>query len=92
MLRTKVESDYRVRIPIELRESLQVGEELFVKVDHDGHILLIPKAHALEILERTAGMWQGRTDMPEDGVAYVNQLRQGHRLHDLGCSSRCDCT
>ena len=56
MLRTKVESDYRVAIPEALRTSLQVGEELLVKVDHAGHILLIPKAHALVILEHTAGM------------------------------------
>ena len=79
MLRTKVESDYRVAIPEALRTSLLVGEELLVKVDHAGHILLIPKAHALVILEHTAGMWQGRTDIPKDGVTYVNQVRQGHR-------------
>jgi hypothetical protein len=39
---------------------LQVGDELLVSVDQAGRIVLTPKARLLEILERTAGMWEGR--------------------------------
>jgi bifunctional DNA-binding transcriptional regulator/antitoxin component of YhaV-PrlF toxin-antitoxin module len=79
-----VEKDYRVTIPNSLRSLLHVGDELLITVNKAGQILLIPASRVDEILEQTAGMWQGRTDVPSDGVEYVNQLRQGHRLEELG--------
>ena len=84
MLRTIVEKDFRVRLPDEILNSLQIGEELFVALDKAGRILLIPQSRVEEILTQTAGLWQGRSDIPADGVEYVNQLRAGRRLKELG--------
>ena len=87
MLRTRVESDYRVAIPEALRPALRVGEELFVTTDDAGRLILIHDAHIRSVLQRTAGMWRGRTDIPADGTEYVNRLRQGRRLNELGVVS-----
>jgi bifunctional DNA-binding transcriptional regulator/antitoxin component of YhaV-PrlF toxin-antitoxin module len=84
MLRAKIEPDFRITIPESLREPLRVGDELLVTTDQTGRIILTPKAHIRAILQRTAGMWSGRQDLPADGVEYVNEMRQGRRLHDLG--------
>ncbi len=84
MLQTIIENDYRVTIPKTLRQSLHVGDKLLISVDKTGRILLVPEDRALEILAETAGMWRDRTDIPPDGVEYVNQIRQGNRLQDLG--------
>jgi hypothetical protein len=84
MLRTKIEKDFRVKIPESLRPSLQVGEELLISIDQSGRILMIPESRVLEILDQTSGMWSGRQDIPSDGVSYVNQVRPGRRLRDLG--------
>jgi hypothetical protein len=41
-------------------------------------------------LMETFGMWADRIDVPADGVEYVNQLRQGRRLRELGIVSDSD--
>lgn len=84
MLRTRIEKGYRVTIPEPLRPTLHEGEELLVSMDESGRIVLIPSERALQILERTAGMWQGRTDIPADGIHYVQEQRSARRLRDLG--------
>jgi len=87
MLRTVVDNDYRVTIPENLRQSLRIGDKLLVSVDQTGRIFLVPEDRALEILAQTAGMWRDRTDIPSDGVEYVNQLREGNRLQSLGITA-----
>jgi bifunctional DNA-binding transcriptional regulator/antitoxin component of YhaV-PrlF toxin-antitoxin module len=84
MLRAKIEPDFRITLPEPLRDLLRVGDELLITTDQMGRIIITPKAHIRAILQRTAGMWRGRQDLPADGVEYVNQMRQGCRLHDLG--------
>ena len=84
MLRTKVEPDFRITIPEPLRPPLQVGDELLVTTDQAGRIIITPEVHIRSILQRTAGMWRGRQDIPSDGVEYVNTLRQARRLRELG--------
>jgi bifunctional DNA-binding transcriptional regulator/antitoxin component of YhaV-PrlF toxin-antitoxin module len=84
MLRTKIEPDFRITIPEPLRTPLQVGDELLITTDQAGRIIITPEARIRAILQRTAGMWRGRQDVPADGVEYVNNLRQGRRLRDLG--------
>ena len=84
MLRTKVEPDFRISIPESLRPPLQVGDELLVTTDQAGRIIITPEARVRSILQRTAGMWRGRQDIPSDGVDYVNNLRQARRLQELG--------
>lgn len=84
MLRTRVEKNLRITLPESLRSDLHEGEELLVSVDQSGRIVLVPESRVVEILNQTAGMWRGRHDLPAKGVAYVDQLRQGRRLRDLG--------
>jgi bifunctional DNA-binding transcriptional regulator/antitoxin component of YhaV-PrlF toxin-antitoxin module len=84
MLRTKVEPDFRITIPEPLRPPLQVGDELLVTTDQAGRIIITPEARIRSILQRTAGMWRGREDIPSDGVEYVNNLRRARRLRELG--------
>jgi bifunctional DNA-binding transcriptional regulator/antitoxin component of YhaV-PrlF toxin-antitoxin module len=84
MLLTKIEPDFRITIPEPLRPLLKVGDELLITTDQAGRIIIIPKAHIRSILQRTAGMWRGRQDVPADGVEYVNNLRQARRLRELG--------
>ena len=86
MLRTKVESDFRITIPEPLRPALQVGDELLIATDQEGRIIITPQARIRSILQRTAGMWRGRQDVPADGVEYVNNLRQARRLRRLELS------
>ena len=87
MLRVKVESDFRITLPEPLRAPLHVGDELMVTTDTVGRIIITPQARIRAILEETAGMWADRTDIPADGVEYVNQMRQGRRLRELGIVS-----
>jgi bifunctional DNA-binding transcriptional regulator/antitoxin component of YhaV-PrlF toxin-antitoxin module len=84
MLRAKIEPDFRITIPESLRPPLKVGDELLITTDQAGRIIITPEARIRAILRRTAGLWRGRQDIPSDGVEYVNNLRQGRRLHDLG--------
>jgi len=87
MLRVKIESDFRVTLPEPIRAPLHVGDELLITTDPAGRIIITPETRIRTILEQTAGMWRGRTDIPADGVEYVNQLRQGRRLRKLGIVS-----
>lgn len=84
MLKAILDTDFRITIPEPLRTRLEVGQELFVTIDQANRLVLIPISRVEAILERTAGLWQGRSDIPSDGVEYVNQLRQGRRLVELG--------
>ena len=34
-------------------------------------------------LQATYGIWAGRDDVADDGVTYVQNIRQGHRLNDV---------
>lgn len=80
MLVTYIEQGYRIAVPEPLRQALHIGDELVVEMDEAGRMVLIPTRHILDILERTAGLWLSHGDAPADGVAYVNNLRQGRRL------------
>ena len=50
----------------------------------------LPAERVEAILRETFGMWADRIDVPADGVEYVNQLRQGRRLRELGIVSDSD--
>lgn len=80
MLVTHIEPGYRVAIPEPLQQALQIGDELRVEMDETGRVVLIPTRRILDILDRTAGLWQSHDGSPVDGVVYVDSLRQGRRL------------
>jgi AbrB family looped-hinge helix DNA binding protein len=87
MITSTVDEQFRIMIPKEARQSVKVGEEYIVLPDKNGRLILIPVSQVDKILARTAGLWQGRDDIPTDGVEYVNQIRSGNRLADLGIST-----
>lgn len=88
MERVAIESGFRVTVPKKMRSGLKIGDELRVSVDHAGRIILVSEKQIRETLQRTAGMWSGRQDIPNDGVVYVNRLRKGRRLRRLGVTRR----
>lgn len=84
MIPVLVEEGFRLTVPKQLRSKLRVGDQMLVDVDRSGRIVLVSEARVRATLARTAGLWQGRTDLPRDGVKYVNRVRRGQRLQHLG--------
>jgi bifunctional DNA-binding transcriptional regulator/antitoxin component of YhaV-PrlF toxin-antitoxin module len=83
MVTIRVSSDYTVKIPSKFRAGLHAGQEVAVSLDKQGRLILTPIEQVRAILKETFGMWADRTDIPADGVEYVDQIRRGRRLDDL---------
>lgn len=77
---TKISPDHSIKIPESLRQQLPPGQEVVINVDSHGRMVVTPVAQILSALRDTFGMWADRDDIPDDAVAYVNELRQGERL------------
>lgn len=88
MEQVSIENGFRVTVPKTLRTGLRVGDKLNITTDHAGRLILISEKHVRETLQRASGMWAGRSDIPSDGVKYVNRLRGGKRLRRLGVTRR----
>ncbi len=88
MNRIQIEEGFRLTIPKKLRPNLKVGDEVVVTVDRAGRIILLSEQRIRAALQQTAGIWQDRTDIPKNGVAYVNKMRRGRRLRRLGVARR----
>ena len=84
MVTIRVNSDYTVKIPSKFRAGLRAGQKVTVTLDKQGRLIITPMEHVRAILNETFGMWAGRSDIPEDGAEYVDQIRRGRRLDDLG--------
>ena len=84
MTKVLVEDGYQFSLPSELQSFAPVGTEFQVTIDEIGRIILTPEANVRGILMETFGMWADRDDLPADGVEYVNNIRQGQRLDELG--------
>lgn len=87
MNRIQIEEGFRLTLPKELRREMKVGDEVIVTIDHAGRLVVLSEKRIRAVLQQTAGLWQGRNDIPSDGVKYVNQLRRGRRLRRLGIAS-----
>jgi bifunctional DNA-binding transcriptional regulator/antitoxin component of YhaV-PrlF toxin-antitoxin module len=79
-----VSSQYTVKIPEHFRSKLRVGQQMAISVDAQGRLILTPLEQAHKILDETFGIWADRTDIPKSGIKYMDQMRRGHRLKDLG--------
>ncbi len=88
MNRVQIEEGFRVKMPKEVRGDLSVGDEVVITVDHAGRIIILSPQRIQEALRHTAGLWEGRTDIPGDGVRYVNKMRRGRRLRRLKVANR----
>lgn len=84
MIVTKITSEFTVSIPDEYRDHFAPGQQVTVTADAQGRLVVTPIEQILAILEETFGMWSDRTDIPNDGVSYVDEIRRGHRLNELG--------
>ena len=71
-----VEADFRITLPEELRSQVQVGDQVLLALNPAERRARRPEVQVNAILAETAGLWQNRTDLPADGVAYVQALRQ----------------
>ena len=88
MNRVQIEAGFRLTVPKELRGDLEVGDDIVLTVDRAGRVVLLAAKRVRATLQRTAGIWQDRKDIPNDGVKYVNRLRRGRRLRRLGVVRR----
>jgi hypothetical protein len=79
-----IEDGYRVVLPPEVQSLVHIGASVWVTVDQAGRIVLTPEGQAQAALLETFGMWADRADTPSDGVTYMNQVRRGRRLNELG--------
>lgn len=84
MIVTKISSEFTVSIPDEYREQFAPGQQIAVSADDRGRLVFTPIEQVRALLEETFGMWQDRTDIPTDGVAYMDEIRRGHRLNESG--------
>jgi bifunctional DNA-binding transcriptional regulator/antitoxin component of YhaV-PrlF toxin-antitoxin module len=80
----RVGSDYSIKIPSRFRSGLKAGQEVVVSQDEKGRLILTPIEQVRKVLKESFGMWAGRTDIPQDGVDYMDEIRKGNRLNDLG--------
>ena len=84
MVTVTVSSHYTVRIPEHFRSKLRVGQQVAISVDAQGRLILTPIEQTREILDETFGIWADRTDIPKGGIKYMDKIRRGHRLKELG--------
>lgn len=83
MIKITIEDGFRMTLPEELRSTLCVGDELLASQDDDGRIILTAKAEMRQALDEAFGIWADRTDIPKDGVEYVNQIRNDGRFDEI---------
>ena len=84
MVTVKISPQYTVKIPDRFRSTLHAGQEVAISVDAQGRLIITPIEQVRAILQETFGMWADRTDIPKDGVEYMDRIRRGRRLDDLG--------
>ncbi len=84
MVTVRVSAEYTVKIPSKFRPALRAGQEMAVSIDQQGRLILTPIQQVRAILDETRGMWADRTDIPTDGVEYMDEVRKGKRLERLG--------
>lgn len=84
MTKVLVEEGYQLNLPPELQSLAPVGTQFEITVDESGRIILTPETKIRAILMETFGMWSDHADVPADGVEFVNDIRQGQRLDELG--------
>jgi virulence-associated protein VagC len=87
MIVTTISPEYTVNIPNEFRQLLAVGQEVAISADPQGRLIITPIEQIRAILMESFGMWADRTDLPQDSIEYVDDIRRGERLNQLGLPS-----
>lgn len=88
MVTVQIGPQYTVKIPEYFRSQLHVGQRVAISLDAQGRLVLTPLDQARSILDETFGLWAGRTDIPKSGIKYMDKVRRGHRLKDLGITPK----
>jgi bifunctional DNA-binding transcriptional regulator/antitoxin component of YhaV-PrlF toxin-antitoxin module len=84
MVTVHVSSDYTVKIPSKFRSRLRAGQEVAISVDTNGRLIITPIEQIHALLQETFGIWADQKDIPADGVEYMDKIRCGRRLDDMG--------
>ncbi len=84
MIVTKISSEFSLPIPDQFRGKFAVGQEVAVSTDAQGRLVVTPIEQIRALLLETFGMWADRADIPDDSIQYMDELRRGRRLNDLG--------
>ena len=83
MTTVTIEDGFRMTLPEELRSTLCVGDELLASRDNNGRIILTIRSEMQQALDEAFGIWADRTDIPKDGVEYVNRIRNDGRFDEI---------
>jgi len=84
MTKVLVKEGYQLSLPPELQPLAPVGTQFEITVDESGRIILTPETKIRAILMETFGMWSDYEDISVDAVEFVNDIRRGQRLDELG--------
>ena len=84
MILTKIDQEYTVNIPPPFRSLLPAGQEIAISADTQGRLIITPIEHVRALLMETFGMWADRTDLPAESIDYVDEIRRGQRLDEMG--------
>ena len=84
MVVSRIGSDYSVNIPDAFRELFEAGQEVAISADAQGRLVSTPVEQIQLRLQATFGMWADRDDLPTDGVDYMDDVRRGQRLSEMG--------
>ena len=82
MSMVKIEEGFKIVLPEKLRKSFSEGDEIMITRNADGHFVLLTLEQFKDLLNESFGMWADRTDIPSDGVAFVNEIRKGYWVNE----------
>lgn len=82
MVMKKIGSDFTVPIPDEFRKDFAAGQEVAVTTDEQGRLIVTPIEQIRSLLLETFGLRSDRKDV--DSTEYMDEIRKGRRLEDLG--------
>jgi hypothetical protein len=80
MVVARITPEYTLKIPDEFRPMIEAGQEVAISADAQGRLVVTPIEQIRARLMETFGMWADRTDLPSEGVDYVDEIRRGQRL------------
>lgn len=82
MATVTVEKGFQIVLPEKVRETFGEGDEIVITRNADGHFVLLTPQQFRDLLNESFGMWADRTDIPANGVAFVNEIRRGYLVNE----------
>lgn len=75
MIVVKISPEYTLDIPNRYRHTIRAGQDVALSIDSQGRLVIAPIETIRATLLESFGMWKDRTDLPRDGIEYVDQIR-----------------